>query len=166
VTRLRRLVLGFMVTTAVAAGTALVSAWPVYRTIPEGAAMLKLSISHGGERTCRALTAEELSRLPPNMRRTEVCDRERQPVYLELDIDGETVFASLLPPSGLAGDGPSHAYERFVLAAGEHRVAVRLRDSMRAEGFDASAERTVTLAPAQNLAIDFDPENTVFVFGE
>ncbi len=159
-----RLALGTLLTVAVVVGAAVLSAWPAWRTIPEGTAVVKLAFSHGGQRQCRELTAEELEDLPPNMRRTEVCDRERPPVRVELEIDGETVFAGDLPPTGLAGDGPSQVYESFVVPAGTHELAVRLSDDPAKEGFEYTATREVTLAPEQNLAIDFAPEQGGFTF--
>ena len=162
--RVRHLVLGTALTVAVTAGIAVLSAWPSYHTIPEDTGVVKLAFTHGGARNCRELTEEELAKLPPNMRRKEVCDRERQPVYVELEIDGERVFADSLPPTGLAGDGPSRVYERFVLPAGTHELALRLRDTGAAEGFTHRTERRVELAPGQNLAIDFAPEAGGFVF--
>lgn len=159
-----QLVLGALAMTALIAATALLSAWPSVRVLPQDMAILKLSISHGGARNCRELTEAELAKLPPNMRRTEVCERRRSPVYLELDIDGETVFAELLPPSGIAGDGASRAYQRFPLPAGEHSIAIRLRDSAREAGFDYAAERAISLTPARNLAIDFKADAGGFVF--
>ena len=162
--RTARLILGTIATTAIIAGTAVLSAWPSYRAIPEGVGVLKLSFSHGGGRSCRELTGAELAKLPPNMRRTEICDRKRLPVYVELDLDGDTVYRALLPPSGIAGDGPSRVYRRFVLPAGEHEVAIRLRDTTRTEGFDYIAERRISLAPEQSFAIDFHPAAGGFIF--
>ena len=43
------------------------------------------------------------------------------------------------------------------MLAGEHRVAVRLKDDARSAGFDYQREAVVKLAPAQILVIDFDP---------
>jgi hypothetical protein len=163
-TRTTRLILGTIATTAVIAAAAVLSAWPSYRALPEGVGVLKLSFSHGGARTCRQLTAAELAKLPPNMRRTEICARKRPPLYVELDLDGETVYRATLAPSGIAGDGPSRVYERFVLPAGGHDVAIRLRDTTRVEGFDYSAERRISLAPEQNFAIDFRPGAGGFIF--
>jgi hypothetical protein len=162
--RTTRLILGAIATTAIIAGVAALSAWPSHRAIPEGTGVLKLSFSHGGERRCRALTGAELAKLPPNMRRTETCDRRRPPVYVELDLDGETVYRASLPPSGIAGDGPSRVYRRFVLPAGEYEVAIRLRDTIRAGGFDHAARRRISLAPEQSFAIDFRPVAGGFIF--
>ncbi len=155
-----------LVTVLVTAGAAVLSYWPVYRTIPENTAVLKLSFSHGAARraSCRKLSPAEQAELPANMKRTEVCDRRRPPVYVELDIDGSTIFTADLPPSGIAGDGPSRVYKRFVLPEGEHKLAVRLRDTIRTEGFDQSAERDVVLAPGQNFVIDYVPVAGGFVF--
>lgn len=162
--RVRRLALGGLLTAAVISGVAALSAWPAYRTVPEGVAVVKLSFTHGGERNCRQLTDAELAELPANMRRREVCDRRRPPVHVELEIDGEPAFAAALPPTGLSGDGPSRVYERFELPAGRHEIALRLRDTAATEGFTHTARRTVTLAPGQSLAIDFEPEAGGFVF--
>ncbi len=162
--RTTRLILGTIATTTIIAGVAVLSSGSSHRTIPEGTGVLKLSFSHGGERSCRELTEAELAKLPPNMRRTEICDRKRLPVYVELDLDGDTVYRALLPPSGIAGDGPSRVYQRFVLPAGEYDVAIRLRDTTRAEGFDHAAERRISLAPEQSFAIDFRPVAGGFIF--
>jgi len=163
-TRMRRLGFGTLVTALVIAGAAVFSAWPKYRTVPEGQAVVKLSFSHGGERSCRELTEAELAKLPPNMRRKEVCDRKRAPVHIELEINGVSAFTASLPPSGLAGDGRSRVYERFLLPAGTHELVLRLRDTARDEGFTHTARRKVTLTPWQSLAIDFAPAAGGFIF--
>lgn len=161
---IRRLVLGFLVSTAVTGAVATFSAWPSVRGIPEGMAVVKLSFSHGGERACRELTEAERAALPQNMRRKEICDRRRAPVYVELEIDGAPSFAASLPPSGLAGDGQSRVYQRFLVPAGSRSFALRLRDTVRDEGFTFTAERRVTLAEGQSLAIDFAPAAGGFTF--
>ena len=162
--RTARLIFGTIAMTAIIAATALLSAWPSYRAIPEGTGVVKLSFSHGGERNCRQLTTEELAKLPPNMRRKEICDRRRPPVYVEMEFDGEAVYRASLPSSGIAGDGPSRVYQRFLLPAGEHDIAIRLRNTTRAEGFDYTAERRIALAPEQSFAIDFNMVAGGFIF--
>lgn len=129
-------------------------------------ALIKLSFTHGAERKggCRRLSAEEIAKLPPNMRRPTECPRERLPVYAELVLDDQVVFRASLPPTGLAGDGPSRAYERLPAAPGAHRVVVRMRDTARSEGFDYEREAEITLRPHQNFVIDFRPEAGGFVF--
>lgn len=159
-----RMAAGSVVTLAVVAVVALFSAWPRWQTLAPGTGVVSLSFSHGGARACRPLAEAERARLPANMRRQEVCDRERAALRLEFVIDGTAVLRETLAPSGLAGDGPARVYERFRLPAGPHEIVVRLADSGRAEGFDHQASRRVTLAPAENLVIDFRPGKGGFVF--
>ena len=94
---------------------------PTYRRFPDGQALIKLSFSHGAapKIPCKTLTREELNALPPNMRRATRCERERLPVLVELDLDGEPLYRASVAPSGLAKDGPSRVYRRFVVPAGE-----------------------------------------------
>jgi hypothetical protein len=66
--------------------------WPKYQQIPSDVALIKLSISHLGERECRKRTPEELAKMPPNMRAPLDCPRERSDIRLEMDLDGEPIF--------------------------------------------------------------------------
>lgn len=136
------------------------SRWPGYRHIGADEALIKLSFTHAGKRVaeCRQLNADELAKLPPNMRAPMKCGRERAPVVVEVDVDGTPAFRRSAAPSGLSRDGASSVYQRLTLGAGAHRVAVRLKDSAGNGGFDYRREENVTLAPAQILVIDFDAE--------
>ena len=134
------------------------SDWPADEALAPDRAVVKVSFIHHGERAqpCHALSPEELAKLPPNMRAPVRCGRERVPVAIEVDVDGRTVYREVAQPSGLSRDGASSAYQRIELAAGEHRIAVRLRD-VPGNAFNHVREATVKLAPAQVLVIDFDP---------
>ena len=68
-----------------------------------------------------------------------------------------------MPPTGIAGDGHSKVYKRFVIPAGEHDIAVRMRDTPRTEGFDHERKDRVALAAEQMFVIDFE-QKRVFVF--
>ncbi len=161
-----RLVGQFVLIAALFAGVATLADWPVYRQIPLGSGIVMLTFVHGADRRaqCRRLTSEEIAKLPPNMRRVEDCPRRRRPIYVELDVDGRNLFRASLPPSGIAGDGPSRVYQRFVLPAGQYDIAVRMRDTPRAEGFDHSRTGRIALAADQMFVIDFRPESGEFVF--
>ena len=128
--------------------------------------MVKLSFSHAGalREPCRTLSPEELEALAPNMRIAVDCPRERVPVLVDLEIDGERVYRAALDPSGLAGDGPSSVYERFEIPAGQHRIRVRMRDTPRESGFDHETSRDVLLAEGQSFVIDFRAELGGFRF--
>jgi hypothetical protein len=152
--------------TAVLAAVAAFSDAPGYRQIPPDSAVVKLSFAHVADRVsaCRERSKEELEKLPPNMRKPLDCSRRRGDVYVELDIDGQTIYRAALPPSGLSGDGPARAYERFVVPVGKHAIAVRMRDTARAQGFDHARSGEVVLASNQNFVIDFRREAGGFVF--
>jgi hypothetical protein len=152
--------------TAVFLAVAAFSNWPRYRATPEGVGYLTLSFSHGADRraACRALTPEELAELPPNMRRREICPRERPPLYVELEVADKTLFRREIPPSGIAGDGPSRVFERFELPVGDYEIEVRMRDRPGEAEFNYEAEKDVTIGPAANRVIDFRPETGGFVF--
>lgn len=134
------------------------SHWPSYRVLAADQSLIKLSFSHTGKPVsdCRPMTAEELAKLPPNMRAPMRCPRERSAIVVELDIDGAPALRHTAQPSGLSKDGAASVYHRLALTAGEHRVAVRMRDDAQSTAFNHVREATVTLKPAQILVIDFD----------
>ena len=136
------------------------SRWPIYHPLAPDEALIKLSFTHTSQHVaeCRQLSAQELAKLPPNMRAPTKCDRERAPVRVEVDVDGKPAMRHLAEPSGLSKDGASAVYQRLAIGAGKHHIAVRLKDSAGAGAFDYVREQDVTLEPAQILVIDFDAE--------
>ncbi len=98
------------------------------------------------------------------MRKPLECPRTRGNVRIELDVDGQATYREDLRPSGISGDGPARVYRRFVVAAGPHIIAVRMRDAARTEGFDYVRSGSIELVPDQNFVIDFRPEEQGFVF--
>ena len=139
---------------------------PDYAFVDPEMGMIRLSFSHAGERKepCRRLTPEEIAALPPNMRKPMDCPRERLPLLVELHVDGERIYRRALPPSGIAGDGASTAYERFVVAPGYHRITAKLRDTAREEGFDYESEMEMLIKPRQNVLVDFRADAGGFRF--
>ncbi len=136
------------------------SRWPVYQHLAPDQAVIKVSFAHTGKPVadCRPLSAEELAKLPPNMRAPMRCPRERSPVTMEVDIGGQPVLRRTAAPSGLSRDGASSMYQRVQVPAGEQHIVVRMNDDARQPGFTHQREATVKLAPAQILVIDFDAE--------
>lgn len=139
---------------------------PAYTHLAPEEALIKLSFSHAGAHAqeCRKLTQEELNRLPPNMRRSTECPRERVALLVELELDGKILYRDRLPPSGLSGDGASTAYQKFPVRAGTHQLVARLRDSRREDGFDYEQAVTMDLTSQQNFVVDFRPERGGFLF--
>lgn len=142
------------------------SSAPSFQALAPDQALIKLSFSHHGEfvRPCRQRTPEELAKLAPNMRTPLDCPRERSPVRVEIDLDGAPLYRGAVAPSGLAGDGAATVYRRFPVRAGEHRLAVRLNDNARVDGFNFSHEATLQLQPAQVLVVDFSAEKGGVIF--
>ncbi len=142
------------------------SASPGYDYGSADVATVKLSLSHAANRVkpCVRLTPDEIAKLPPNMRMPEKCERERLPLSVELDIDGETVIRVAAPPSGLWNDGAASVYERFDVEPGEHTVTARLRDTNRTDGWDFVYTETVTLEAGRYFTVTFRPETGGFAF--
>ncbi|HEX8741419.1 MAG TPA: hypothetical protein VF925_14935 [Casimicrobiaceae bacterium] len=138
---------------------------PAYVHLAPGESVVKLSLSHAGERkeACRTRTDEELAKLAPNMRSPTVCPRERVPVRVVVAIDGATLFDVVAPPTGLAKDGASNVYRSIAIAAGRHHVHAELADAPGGRvTFTANAD--VDLAPGRLLVIDFSPADGGFLF--
>ncbi len=137
---------------------------PDYQYRDPDEAVLKLSVNHHGDfkEPCQELSPEEVAKLPPNMRRTRDCPRERWPVAVELSVDGAIVFSEMVAPTGLSGDGSMYAYERMPIPAGEHEITFSVRDS-QAEGVEPRVHsQRVRLEPGQVLVVEF--LNNAFTF--
>jgi len=136
------------------------SRWPTYHPIAPGQALIKLSFTRVGKPVgdCRKPSAEELAKLPPTMRPSEICPRERSPITVQVDVDGVRALERVAAPTGLSKDGAAAVYERLTVPAGERRIAVRLSDDVRARAAPYTREAVVTLAAGQVLVIDFDAE--------
>jgi len=161
-----RLIGQFAVILLLFSAVAALASWPVYRQVPEGSAIILLTFVHGADRKaeCRNLSSKEIAKVAPNMRRVQECPRGRRPIYVELDLSGRDLFRATLPPSGIAGDGHSRVYRRFVVPAGQYEVAIRMRDTPRTEGFDHQRKEMVTLTPDQMFVVDFRSQSGEFVF--
>ena len=142
------------------------SASPAYDYADSGKATIKLSLSHAANRVkpCVRLTPEEIARLAANMRRSESCERQRLPLTVELEIDGETAANVRALPSGLWNDGPASIYERLEVEPGAHTITARLRDSDRSEGWDYTHTEDAMLVSGRYFTITFRAETGGFSF--
>lgn len=141
------------------------SSYPRFTQVAPGEALVRLSIVHAAERLqeCRERTPEELAKLAPNMRAALDCPRERAPLVVELEFDGQIVYRRSVAPTGLRRDGAAAVYHRMQVPAGAHRVVARMRDRP-GEGFDHVREASLELAPGSSLVIDFGVAQGGFVF--
>lgn len=155
-----------LVYAAVAALIGHFSQSPKWTSFPPDQAQILVSFAHGAERreACRRLTPAEIAQLPPSERRPSTCERQRLPVRLVIEIDGQLIYDAWLPPTGIWQDGPSRAYEKLALPPGRHRIVLRLEDSGRPDAFRWIAEREVELRPGRKLAVDFKADEGGFLF--
>lgn len=146
--------------------TGYLSIAPGYRYADPELAVIKLSLSHAAERVeeCIKLTPDEINARALRGESLSNCGRERLPLSVEVDVDGETVIAVTAEPSGLWSDGPSSVYERIGVTAGSHTITVRLRDSARENGWDYEQTENVNLLPGRYFTITFRAANGGFAF--
>lgn len=139
---------------------------PAYQHLPADQALVKLTFSHPGQpmEPCRERSAEELAKLPPNMRIARQCARERSSVAVEFALDGKVVYAATLVPAGLQRDGNSTLYRRLPVAAGPHRISARLKDHVALPDYNYAKQAEVVLAPGQVYVVDFDARHGGFIF--
>ncbi len=132
------------------------SVWPAYRHLQPDEALLRLSFKHPGKfvTDCRSRSAEELAKLPPQLRAELDCPRERSPVRVRVDLDGRTLYDESFQPAGLRRDGAASGYRRLSIPAGEHHLQVQVNDDARTSAATYQGERRVTLAPGQVVLID------------
>lgn len=139
---------------------------PAYQRFSSDAAQVILSFSHTGQRKekCRKPTREEIEATAANMRRPEICQRERLPVAVELRLSDKLLYSEIVRPAGLSRDGASRVYKRLMIAPGHYRLAVRLRDGPEDSGFNYEGATNIDLAPGENYVIDFRSEMGGFLF--
>lgn len=90
------------------------------------------------------------------MRKLEDCPRERSPVTIEAELNGELVYRDTLQPPGLFDDGGVDVYYSTRIAAGAHQLQLRMNDSLRIEGFNHQLEQQINVAPTHILLVEFD----------
>lgn len=140
------------------------SFWPKYQYASPDLAAVKVSLSHATNHVepCVKLTPQQIAELAPNMRRSVLCERQRLPLILELDVDGNVALRVEALPSGMWGDGNASVYEGFDLPPGQHRITARLRDTARSDGWDYSYEGEVVFTAGRYRTITFKAEKGGF----
>lgn len=140
---------------------------PSIKLIGDDEARITIAFAHAGQlrEPCRRLSQEELNQLAPNMRKLEDCPRERSPVTIEAELDGQPLYSASLPPPGLFGDGGVDVFHSAKIPAGRHTLSLRMNDSVRIEGFNQTLEQEVIIDPAQILLIGFVPDRGFVLSG-
>lgn len=139
---------------------------PSYNHMAPDTSLIKISLAHTSEPKgeCVKQTPEQLAKLPPNMRMPVVCPRERSPIFIEMELDGEVVHTETIMPSGLHNDAAGYTYQKIKVPSGKHRIGVKMRDSVDSDEFDYVVEKDVDMAPAEILVVDFDDKHGTFIF--
>ncbi|TNG00191.1 MAG: hypothetical protein EP297_04145 [Gammaproteobacteria bacterium] len=138
---------------------------PPYHQLQEDQGVVTLAFAHAAQirEPCRKLTPEEMAKLPPNMRLSMDCPRERSPVTVELYLDDELVTREVIEAPGFHKDQGIDLFQRFKVTAGEHQLRVWMNDDVNIEGPTYQHEQVITLKPEQQVLIDFDSGSGGFV---
>ncbi|MBT3917535.1 MAG: hypothetical protein HN731_08375 [Rhodospirillaceae bacterium] len=139
---------------------------PTYHPFGEDQALVKLAISHPGQRIhpCTERAIDHQRNIPKTARKLMDCPRERHPVTVQLKINGKTVFEAVSEPSGLSNDGRSLFYERFPVPAGSHEVLVQLYEAETATGAQYKFAQKIELKPGEIAVVGFDPTTKSIYF--
>lgn len=134
--------------------------WPSFRLLGPDEALLRLSFLHPGQpvQACRQRTAEELAKMPPQMRAAADCPRERSAVLVRVELDGQVIVDDSFPPGGLSRDGAAAGYRSRPLPAGDHQLRVRFSDDARRRDQPYERAARIRVTPGQVVLIDFNPE--------
>ena len=143
------------------------AAFPLVLSPPDKA-MLKVAFRHVAafQRGARALSQEELEKLPRHMR-PQNQERSRTGTRVDtvvlVDLDGRHLLQKTYRPSGLRHDGPTFAYEEVAVPPGRYRLKAMLAEA--AKGVEDGEQRRswqlegeVDIRPRQVLLIDFSEE--------
>jgi hypothetical protein len=133
---------------------------PIYHHLGPDEALLRLSFKHPGQPVgeCRRRTPEELAKLPPQLRTPVECPRERSPVRVRVELDGQPLYDATFAPAGLRRDGAASGYRRLPIAAGRYDLKVAVNDDVKVPDFNYHRSATVDVKPGQVILIDFVPE--------
>ena len=143
------------------------AAFPLVLSPPDKA-MLKVAFRHVAafQRGARALSQEELEKLPRHMR-PQNQERSRTGTRVDtvvlVDLDGRRLLQKTYRPSGLRHDGPTFAYEEVAVPPGRYRLKAMLAEAAKSveDGKQRrlwQIEEEVDIRPRQVLLIDFSEE--------
>ncbi|MBF0125100.1 MAG: hypothetical protein HQL60_07175 [Magnetococcales bacterium] len=138
---------------------------PSYRYLQPHESEIKLAFKHAGVpvEECHKRTADELQKLPANMRAAMSCSRERSPITIDILLDGKNITTHTFRPPGVHKDGSTFVYGKFSVPSGSHRMDLQMEDNVRNPGVDHTFSRQVQLRPGQVFLIGFNREQGGFI---
>jgi hypothetical protein len=124
---------------------------PTYQYTDGEQVELKFVVRHSGVLIgeCRDLTAAEMDKLPANMKRTQICPREKAPLDVVLLVNDDQLLKASIQPSGLQNDGVLALYKNFILPAGQLVVQFTI------EGGEAFSQ-TIEVDPGGVILLQYD----------
>jgi hypothetical protein len=130
---------------------------PAHEHLEEDMAVLKLAVRHAGAIVgeCTTLDSAAYAKLADNMKRPEICPRERSPLQLKLVVDEKVLYRATIPASGLHNDGVSSMYQRFTLPSGSYHLQIYMNDDVAVDGYPWKLEQDIKLLPAQVIVANF-----------
>ena len=148
------------------------AAFPLVLSPPDKA-MLKVAFRHVAafQRGARALSQEELEKLPRHMR-PQNQERSRTGTRVDtvvlVDLDGRHLLQKTYRPSGLRHDGPTFAYEEVAVPPGRYRLKAMLAEAAKGTGDDQQRrswrlDEEVEIHPRQVVLIEFSEETGLSV---
>ncbi|MBT3990185.1 MAG: hypothetical protein HOG95_18630 [Rhodospirillaceae bacterium] len=142
------------------------SSQPTYHPFEAGQALVKLSISHAGQRkqACTERAVDHQRNIPTTARKLMDCPRERHPVTIKLMIDGKAVFDATSKPSGLSNDGRSLFYHRFPVKSGTHEIKVQLFEAEISQGAHYKFAQNIELKAGDIAVVGFNPTAKAIFF--
>ena len=143
------------------------AAFPLVLSPPDKA-MLKIAFRHVAafQRGARALSQEELEKLPRHMR-PQNQERSRTGTRVDtlllVELDGQRLLQNTYRPSGLRHDGPTFAYEEVSVPTGRHRLKAILTEAAKGTGDDQQRrswrlDEEAEIRPRQVVLIEFSEE--------
>ncbi len=131
-----------------------------YRTPHSPEPELVISFNHHGNIVApRKLTKEELDARQPQMRAQFNVARERVPVRLRVQVDGQTVHEQSYQAKGISKDGSSIAVVRLPVTSGSHVVQVELNDCGKPDDWSQHWTETVEFKENHLRVVLFDSKD-------
>ncbi|MFU8877791.1 MAG: hypothetical protein ACNA7E_06590 [Wenzhouxiangellaceae bacterium] len=137
------------------------SAGPRFSPLSADQAQLTLALAHLTDRVepCRQLSEAERQALPPTRRVSEICERARRHLAIELSLDQELLYREILAPGGLHGDGRIYRIEQWPVSAGTWQLRLRLAEPTDVPGVRHEQVHDVFDGPeSQAVSFDFTAE--------
>jgi hypothetical protein len=127
-------------------------------TLPVGAsdsAMVRLAwrATPARIRHCRALTPEELAKIPAHMRRTEECEETTLPYHLTVQYDSAAPVELTIHAAGAREDRPMYVFHESRLAPGSRALRIRFERKPVPEGVAPPVSQTPALLTLDTVVV-------------